>query len=610
MKNAHSFHLPVMGVGFTIDTPLKVAQYGIDSVIFIGDDMLLEKMRKKYCEKFNLAYDEISEKMEDYRAERITSYLNLIKKQVEVKFEELKNSSYEKGQELKKYFDMLPSASQLKDDFLQMKERIPDVSEMKNWLEEHLPMGSINVNIMTKLDKDNYKDKEQLPVEFNDAHAALRGFAKSDLESSIIFSAGMNPRLYGYIAKFNDFFPTKEGYIKKKVVLKVSDFRSALIQGVFLAKRGIWVSEYRIESGLNCGGHAFATEGYLMGPILQEFKEKKSELITDVFNALSPALEGLDKIVPTNVLDIKVTAQGGIGTGEEHKFMHDYYEIDSTGWGTPFLLVPEVTNVDQDTLQQLLVAKENDLYLSDVSPLGVPFNNLKGTSKDIERVQFIEKGRPGSSCPKKHLSFNKEFTEQSICTASRQFQHLKLKELDEKKDILSAKDFSNEFKKITDKSCLCVGLGNTALMVNDVEHKKEGNGVHICPGPNMAYYDKVSTLADMSEHIYNRESVISRNDRPNIFVKEMGLYMSYLQKELDNVVLPLNRKQVKYFNNFVKNMENGILYYQELFSSMTHFFQKEKNSILIEMSKSNEKLLKLKKEIESILPVKKVTVSV
>jgi len=608
MKNAHSFHLPVMGVGFTIDTPLKVAQYGIDSVIFIGDDMLLEKMRKKYCEKFNLVYDEISEKMEDYRAERITSYLNLIKKQVEVKFEELKNSSYEKGQELKKYFDMLPSASQLRDDFLQMKERIPDMSEMKSWLENHLTMGSVNVNIMTKLDKDNFKNKEQLPVEFNDAHAALRGFAKSDLASSIIFSAGMNPRLYGYIAQFNDFFPTKEGYIKKKVVLKVSDYRSALIQGMFLAKRGIWVSEYRIESGLNCGGHAFATEGYLMGPILQEFKENRKELISEVFSALSPALEGLGKVVPKDVLDIKITAQGGIGTGEEHAFMHDYYGVDSTGWGTPFLLVPEVTNVDQDTLQQLLVAKENDLYLSDVSPLGVPFNNLKGSSKDIERVQLIEKGRPGSSCPKKHLSFNKEFTEESICTASRQFQHLKLKELDGKKDVLSAKDFSNEFQKITNKSCLCVGLGNSALMVNDIEHKKEGNGVHICPGPNMAYYDKISTLAEMTNHIYNRESVISRTDRPNVFVKEIGLYMNYLQAEIEKVKLPLNRKQVKYFNNFVKNMENGISYYKELFGNMSHFFQKEKETVLNEMNQSKNSLMKLKAKVEAILPEKKITV--
>ena len=128
---------------------------------------------------------------------------------------------------------------------------------------------------MTKLDKDNFKNKEKLPVEYNDAHAALRGYANSKLESSIVLSAGMNPRLYSYFEQFDDFFPDMKGKYQKKVILKVSDYRSAMIQGKFLAKKGIWVSEYRIESGLNCGGHAFANDGNLMGPILEEFKNNR-----------------------------------------------------------------------------------------------------------------------------------------------------------------------------------------------------------------------------------------------------------------------------------------------------------------------------------------------
>ena len=135
--------------------------------------------------------------------------------------------------------------------------------------------GSIDVNIMTKLDKENYRKTEKLPVEFNDAHAALRGFAQSKLKSSLVLSAGMNPRLYSYIEQFDDFYPDKNGNLKKKVIFKVSDYRSALIQGKFLAKKGIWVSEYRIESGLNCGGHAFASDGSLMGPIFEEFKNNR-----------------------------------------------------------------------------------------------------------------------------------------------------------------------------------------------------------------------------------------------------------------------------------------------------------------------------------------------
>ena len=294
MKKGHSFHIPVMGIGFTIDTPIKVAQYGIDSVIFISDDILLEKMRKMYSSRFKLPYTEIGAKEEDSRAKRITSYLNLIKEVAEKKLENIKNASIEKSNELKKYFSMLPDSSTLKQDFIKLTDKITDVSEIKKWLNDNLSLGDINVNIMTKLDKVNYNPvnkKETLPIEFNDAHAALRGFANSNLNSSMVFSAGMNPRLFTYLEKFDDFFPDLNGVIKKKVVIKVSDYRSALIQGKFLAKKGIWVSEYRIESGLNCGGHAFATEGFLMGPILEEFKKNRNELINSVYDLLVNALE-------------------------------------------------------------------------------------------------------------------------------------------------------------------------------------------------------------------------------------------------------------------------------------------------------------------------------
>ena len=111
----------------------------------------------------------------------------------------------------------------------------------------------------------------------------------------------MNPKLYGYIAQFDDFFPNADGHIKKKIVIKVSDYRSALIQGKFLAKKGLWVSEYRIESGLNCGGHAFATDGYLMGPILSDFKEKREELISEVFAICKDALQANNKVVPEHL---------------------------------------------------------------------------------------------------------------------------------------------------------------------------------------------------------------------------------------------------------------------------------------------------------------------
>ena len=79
----HDFHIPLMGLGFTVDTPIKLAKYGMSSVVSCGDDILLEKLRKFYCGKENKAYTEIKMHDEDYKARRVTAYLDLMKEIVD-----------------------------------------------------------------------------------------------------------------------------------------------------------------------------------------------------------------------------------------------------------------------------------------------------------------------------------------------------------------------------------------------------------------------------------------------------------------------------------------------------------------------------------------------
>lgn len=587
-----------MGIGFTIDTPLKVSQYGIDSAISLVDDNLLEKLRKIYSEKFEIPYNEISEKIEDFRAKRITSYLNLMNKLAEEKFEEFKSAAMEKGAEIKEFFSMLPDGSSIKEDFKNLTEKYINIDEIKHWINENFSMGNIDVNIMTKVDKDNYLKGEKLPTEYNDAHAALRGFANSDLKSGVVLSAGMNPRLYSYIEQFEDFFPDKIGNLKKKIVLKVSDFRSALIQGKFLAKKGLWVSEYRIESGLNCGGHAFATDGFLLGPVLAEFRDKRKELIKSIHEILAQALSLKNRPVPETELPLKITAQGGVGTAEEHQFLLDHYQVDSVGWGTPFLLVPEATSVDDATLDKLIEAKEEDLYLSNISPLGIPFNSLKGNTKDLEKSTLIRKGKPGSSCPKKYVALNNEFTDKNLCTASYRYQQLKIKELDQ--EALSPEVYQSEFEKIVDKSCICVGLGTSALLVNDMDTKIEGNGVSVCPGPNLAYFTKKMSLNEITDHIYGRLNMINRTDRPNMFIKELKTYIDYLKNKIEETKKSDSVKQEQYLLKFVNNLKEGTNYYYNLYSNLKDQVEEKKNSILINLKSSNKIIDRLNAEIENI----------
>ncbi len=597
MRKPHSFHIPVMGIGYTIDTPLKVSHLGIDSIISLVDDILIEKIRKLYCDKLELPYQEISDKIDDFRAKRITSYLNMLNEQAERKFEEFKSAAAEKKDEIKEFFHLLPCNSKLKEDFKNISEKYLHVNEIKSWLNDNLSIGSIDVNIMTKVDRENFKSGEKLPVEFNDAHAALRGFAQSNLSSSVILSAGMNPRLYSYIEQFEDFFPNEAGVIKKKIVLKVSDYKSALIQGKFFAKKGLWVSEYRIESGLNCGGHAFATEGYLLGPILAEFRDNKTELVETIHELLIKTLKSKNRVLPNNTLSLKITAQGGVGTSEEHDFLLEHYGVDSVGWGSPFLLVPEATTVDENTLDRLALAKESDIYLSNISPLGVPFNSLKGNTKDVEKLAMIEKGKPGSACPKRYAALSNEFTEQGLCTASSRYQRLKIKELE--KEELEPTTYKTRFNEIVEKSCTCVGLGTSAMIAHNMDTKTEGIGVSVCPGPNMAYFSKVMSLKEITDHIYGRMNMISRNDRPNMFMKELDIYLEYLKNKLEESKVNFSKKQEKYFLNFSKNLNEGIGYYSKLFGEMKDKFSESKQAILKELDESKLTLNFLHKEIEN-----------
>lgn len=594
---AHSFHIPVLGIGYSVDTPLKVAPLGIDSVLSLVDDILLEKLRKMYCNQNSLPYKHISEKTHDFRAKRITAYLNLINSLAKKKFKAIKSFS-EADHDLMESLMMLPENSGLEQEYRELRKTTTDQTEIRSWLDERLKMGSIDVNIMTKVDKDNYKNGEKLAVEYNDAHAAVRGYALSDLDSSLILSAGINPRLYSYMQEFDDFYPLENGNIRKKIVLKVSDYKSAIIQGKFLAKKGLWVSEFRIESGLNCGGHAFATDGYLMGPILEEFSSKREILSRSIHEILLKALADKGKTIPRKPLALKLTAQGGVGTAEEHNFLMRHYGVDSVGWGTPFLLVPEASTVDEATLKQLADAREDDLYLSDISPLGIPFNTLKGNTKDLEKLKRIAAGKPGSSCSKKYAALSSEFSDKTICTASRHYQALKLKELS--KASLSAEEYLDNYNKIVGKSCICVGLGTSCLLANKLEHKIEGDGVSVCPGPNLAYFSRAMSLKDITNHIYGRANLIRRKDRPHMFIKELGIYIDFLKDKIKETDFEGNVKQRDYLLRFGRNLEEGIAYYRELFTNAKAYLRLGKLDIFRKLDEYQQRLqLELQKVQQS-----------
>jgi hypothetical protein len=180
-----------------------------------------------------------------------------------------------------------------------------------------------------------------------------------------------------------------------------------------------------------------------------------------------------------------------------------------------------VTLMDEATRDQLAAATEDDLYVSNASPLGVQFNNLRGSSSEEWHRKRVAEGKPGSPCPNRLLAMNTEFGGKPICVASVEYQEKKLETL----GFGAASPKWEAAPAVYEKACICDHLGNPALLGLGIE--KRELPVAVCPGPNLAYFDRTYTLEEMVDHIYGRRESLVPADRPHMFAKELGLYLDH-----------------------------------------------------------------------------------
>jgi len=556
----HSFHIPVMGTGFTIDAPLKVARFGISSVISLVDDVLIEQMRQRISADQGEPCEPIGDREPDARARRITGYLDLLDRLVERQIARVREARFEAGSDIVRYFELLPP-SPLRDLYRHMQTLAdPDRrAALQAELRRRVVSGSIDVNIMTKLDRDRDRQGRPLPERGSDALAALRGFMNSRLRSSVVFSAGLNRRLFSYLAEFSDVFPDERGDLRKRIILKVNDFRSAMIQGNLLARLGLHVSEFRIESGLNCGGHAFGGKGQLLGPILAEFQRERGNLAENLRAVRAKALAALGRGDRPEPAPARITVQGGIGTAEEDALLRTRYGVDGTGWGTPFLLVPEVVNIDAETLARLEQAGEEDIRLSDSSPLGVPFWSLVTSPSEVARRRRIALGEPGSRCPKGYLVSNTEFTAKPICTASRIYQRHKLAEIATL--ACSAAERARREAAVVAKACICHDLAGGATGPRGIDPDAR---TAVCCGPNLAYFRRAASLAEMVDHIYGRGELPLDADRPHMLLKELSLHVDRLRDDVRRLATAPDGGIARSVGECFENLRSGVAHYREL----------------------------------------------
>ena len=173
----------------------------------------------------------------------------------------------------------------------------------------------------------------------------------------------------------------------------------------------------------------------------------------------------------------------------------------------------------------------------------------------------IEEGKPGSACPKGYLVSNREFTDKPICTASKQYQALKLKALGH--DTVPAHEGADKaVKHVYVKQCICDQLGNGALIQMGVASPSQP--VSVCPGPNIAYFDRLYSLREMVAHIYGSGPSLVPENRPHMFAKDLRMYLDYYEK-LVKRHLESGDPTLAYLSEFKANIESGIRYYDPIF---------------------------------------------
>jgi len=557
----HKIHIPVMGICYTADTPVRVAHLGITSVISLVDDGLLEEYRMAYAERLGLDLGS----PQTARIGRIRSYLDFVADEVERKFNRLCAGRFDGGSDKDLYFLMLPLDSPLRVEYdgVFAKTGLARLAAEAN-LTEKMEPGEIQANIMVGL---NHEEA---------AFDAVRGFAASKVKGSLVLSAGVNLAVFEEIAKCKDFYRTATHAPTKKVILKVSDYRSALVQGRYLAKKGVEVYEYRIESGVNCGGHAFFESKKLLLDVVREFVEKREELFETTramiakFASSSAAVNAPVQMIVPPPKPARITAQGGLCSPEDiEKIMS--LGIDGVGVGTPFLLVPQATSVDKETRRLLVAAKPEDVYISNASPLEIPFVNLRTSTaaklcQQKIREYFAPQGeksgapelKPGFPCRQHYLCRAVPGFEHPVCMASREYVMHRLAEIDrlEKEEldchfggseatdriqetVAAIREKYNELRRMTlSRECICRFLGNAGreeirekspslhyqpecvAVARGSQPARVREPVTICPNPDIGYFDREYTLFEMMRHLYGTGPCLTPKDKPSAFEVE------------------------------------------------------------------------------------------
>ncbi|MBT5614824.1 MAG: hypothetical protein HOJ77_01070, partial [Flavobacteriales bacterium] len=85
----------------------------------------------------------------------------------------------------------------------------------------------------------------------------------------------------------------------------------------------------------------------------------------------------------------------------------------------------------------------------------------------------------------------------------------------------------------------------------------------------------------------------------------LGMYLKYLSEKREDHKEDWGRKSGRYLNEFTANMNEGISYYQEMFSSIGDTFNSLKESAINSLNDAAVSMQKMGEEIATLIEEKK-----
>ena len=112
----------------------------------------------------------------------------------------------------------------------------------------------------------------------------------------------------------------------------------------------------------------------------------------------------------------------------------------------------------------------------------------------------------------------------------------------------------------------------------------------------------------MLNHIYGRTNLINNPQRPNLFVKELTMYLDYIEKQFNETRGVPATKTLAGWNEYLTNLSSGMEFYEQMFSTDTAWDKDTRSKTLLQLDTCRQQLTNLNHTFEELKTRKELLV--